>query len=159
MATRRMFSKNVIESGTFMDMPLSTQMLYVHISINTDERGVCDKGKAIMRMIGASNDDIKLLLAKKFLIPLDENLNELNLLLDKLFYVNNNLSGDKQFVESQYYDSIKNYRISEKFTYTENDGVKLIKNKPVNKNDIKSWSKTLDLDTTLGENGKHPRTR
>ena len=68
MAERRMFSKSVIDSDAFMDMPLSAQALYVHLAIRADDDGFLGNPKMVMRMICASEDDLKLLIAKNFII-------------------------------------------------------------------------------------------
>lgn len=71
MAERRMFAKTIIDSDAFLDMPLSTQALYFHLSMRADDDGFVNNPKKIQRMIGASDDDCKLLVAKKFLIAFD----------------------------------------------------------------------------------------
>ncbi len=68
MAERRMFSKSVIDSDAFMDMPLSAQALYFHLAIRADDDGFLGNPKMVMRMICASEDDLKLLVAKNFII-------------------------------------------------------------------------------------------
>lgn len=68
MAERRMFAKTIIDSDAFIDMPLSAQCLYFHLSMRADDEGFINNPKKIMRMIGASEDDFKLLIAKSFLI-------------------------------------------------------------------------------------------
>lgn len=68
MAERRMFAKTIIDSDTFLDMPLSTQALYFHLSMRADDEGFINNPKKILRMIGASEDDLKVLLAKNFLL-------------------------------------------------------------------------------------------
>jgi hypothetical protein len=63
-----MFAKTIVDSDAFMDMPLSTQALYFHIGMRADDDGFVNNPRKIQRMIGASDDDLKLLIAKKFLI-------------------------------------------------------------------------------------------
>ena len=69
MAERRMFAKTIIDSDAFVDMPLSTQALYFHLSMRADDDGFINNPKKVQRMIGASDDDLKVLLMKRFLIP------------------------------------------------------------------------------------------
>lgn len=64
-----MFSKVICESDLFCDMPLSAQALYFHLSLNADDDGFLGNARKIRAMIGASEDDLKLLIAKNFLIP------------------------------------------------------------------------------------------
>jgi hypothetical protein len=68
MAERRMFAKTIIDSDAFLDMPLSTQSLYFHLSMRADDEGFLNNPKKIQRMIGASDDDLRILIAKKRII-------------------------------------------------------------------------------------------
>lgn len=73
MAQRRMFSKGVTESDPFLDMPLSTQALYFHLGMQADDDGFVSPNR-IIRMIGSNPDDLKVLLAKGFLIPFESGV-------------------------------------------------------------------------------------
>lgn len=68
MATRRMISKDVCSSDDFLDMPKTSQCLYFHLVLNSDDEGFVSP-RQIMRAIGADNDDIKVLISKRFVIP------------------------------------------------------------------------------------------
>lgn len=74
MAERRMFAKTIIDSDAFLDMPLSTQCLYFHLSMRADDDGFINNPKRIQRMIGASDDDLKLLALKRFVIPFESGV-------------------------------------------------------------------------------------
>ena len=74
MAERRMFAKTIIDSDVFLDMPLSTQCLYFHLSMRADDDGFLNNCKKIQRIIGASDDDLRLLMAKKFIIPFESGI-------------------------------------------------------------------------------------
>ena len=74
MAQRRMFSKKITETDLFLDMPTSTQCLYFHLNMAADDDGFIGNVKTIKRMIGASDDDLKLLIAKEFLIPFESGV-------------------------------------------------------------------------------------
>ena len=74
MAERRMFAKTIIDSDAFIDMPLSTQALYFHLSMRADDDGFINNPKKIQRMIGASDDDLKVLVMKRFIIPFDSGI-------------------------------------------------------------------------------------
>jgi hypothetical protein len=71
MAERRMFAKTIIDSDAFLDMPLSTQALYFHLSMRADDDGFINNTKKVQRMLGCSDDDMKILLSKNFVIPFD----------------------------------------------------------------------------------------
>ena len=74
MAERRMMSKSIIKSDTFLDMPATTQNLYFHMLIDADDDGFINAPKSIMRMIGAKDDDMKVLAAKQFVIPFESGV-------------------------------------------------------------------------------------
>lgn len=69
-----MFSKTIIDSDAFLDMPLSTQALYFHLSMRADDDGFINNPKKIMRMIGASQNEFELLLAKNFIIGFESGV-------------------------------------------------------------------------------------
>ena len=74
MAERRMMSKSIIKSDTFLDMPATTQNLYFHMLLDADDDGFINAPKSIMRMIGAKEDDMKVLVAKQFVIPFESGV-------------------------------------------------------------------------------------
>lgn len=67
MAHRRMFSSDIVSSDTFLEMPTSSRELYFQLGIYADDDGFVNP-KKIMRMIGSSEDDLKVLLTKRFLL-------------------------------------------------------------------------------------------
>ena len=69
-----MFAKKIIDSDAFLDMPLSTQALYFHLSMRADDEGFINNPRKIQRMIGNSDDDMKLLIAKRFLLAFDSGV-------------------------------------------------------------------------------------
>jgi hypothetical protein len=69
-----MFAKTIIDSDAFVDMPLSTQALYFHLSMRADDDGFINNPKKIQRMIGASDDDLKVLCLKRFIIPFESGI-------------------------------------------------------------------------------------
>lgn len=71
MEQRRMFSRKITESDLFLEMPMSAQCLYFHLNMRVDDNGLIGNAKAITRMIGASDDDLKILLEKDFLMPIE----------------------------------------------------------------------------------------
>lgn len=74
MAERRMFAKTIIDSDAFLDMPLSAQALYFHLSMRADDDGFINNPKKIQRMVGASDDDCKLLIMKRFVITFESGV-------------------------------------------------------------------------------------
>ena len=68
MAQRRMFSKQITDTDAFLDMPATAQNLYFHLNMHADDDGFLGNAKTIRRMIGASEDDLKVLVAKQFIL-------------------------------------------------------------------------------------------
>ena len=90
MAERRMFAKTIIDSDAFLDMPLSTQCLYFHLSMRADDDGFINNPKKIQRMIAASEDDLKLLITKNFIIPFESGI-----VVIKHWKIHNYIRGDR----------------------------------------------------------------
>lgn len=90
MAERRMFSKKIIDSDDFLDMPLSTQALYFHLSMRADDDGFLNNPKKILRMIGGSQNELELLLAKNFIFNFDTGV-----VVIKHWKIHNYIRGDR----------------------------------------------------------------
>lgn len=69
-----MFAKTIIDSDAFLDMPLSTQALYFHLSMRADDDGFINNPKKIQRMVGCGDDDLKLLMAKRFILVFESGV-------------------------------------------------------------------------------------
>ena len=74
MAERRMFAKTIIDSDAFLDMPMSARLLYYDLGMRADDDGFVNSPKKIMRMVGASQDDLNILATRKFIIPFDNGI-------------------------------------------------------------------------------------
>lgn len=74
MAQRRMFDIDFIDADAFLDMPASSQLLYFHLGLRADDDGFIHNPKRVMRSCGASEDDLKILIAKKYLITFDSGI-------------------------------------------------------------------------------------
>ena len=68
MAEKRMFTKSIIDSDRFLEMPLSTQALYFHLGMRADDEGFINSPKKIIRAVNCNEDDLRLLIAKGFVI-------------------------------------------------------------------------------------------
>lgn len=73
MAQRRMFSPDIVCSDAFLDMPASTQALYYSLGMFADDDGFVSPRK-IMRMLGAAEDDLKILMAKRFVLQFEDGV-------------------------------------------------------------------------------------
>ena len=107
MAEKRMFSNKVIGSDAFLEMPDSTQNLYFHLSMYADDDGFVDKPKSIIRMTGKKEDDLKLLIAKSFIIPF-----ETGVIVIKHWRVNNYLRNDR-YKPTQYLEEKAQLNVNE----------------------------------------------
>ena len=74
MAERRMFSKTIVDSDAFLDLPLSAQTLYFHLSMRADDDGFLNNARKIQRMIGASDDDMTVLISEGYIIRFDSGV-------------------------------------------------------------------------------------
>lgn len=74
MAERRMFSKSIIDSDAFIAMPLSAQALYFHLAMRADDDGFVNSPNRIRRDVGAAEDDLSLLIAKRFALVFDSGV-------------------------------------------------------------------------------------
>lgn len=85
-----MFDKTITNADEFIEMPISSQVLYFHLSMNADDDGFINNWKGIMRMIGTKEDDLKVLIAKQFIIPFDSGV-----IVIKHWRINNFLRKDR----------------------------------------------------------------
>jgi uncharacterized phage protein (TIGR02220 family) len=69
-----MFAKTIIDSDAFLDMPHSSQLLYFHLSMRADDDGFINNPKKIQRIVGCGDDDLKILIAKNFIIPFESGV-------------------------------------------------------------------------------------
>ena len=74
MAQRRMISQQICDSDAFLEMPLSSQALYFHLLIRADDEGFIGNPKKIMKMVGVQEDDMKVLLTKRFILPFNSGV-------------------------------------------------------------------------------------
>lgn len=85
-----MFAKTIIDSDSFLDMPLSAQALYMHLSMRADDDGFVNSPKRIQRLIGASEDDMRILMAKSYVIEFDTGI-----IVIKHWRINNYIQNDR----------------------------------------------------------------
>lgn len=112
MSQRRMFAKTIIDSDSFLDMPLSTQALYFHLSMRGDDEGFVNNPKKIARMVGASDDELKVLIAKKFIIGFESGV-----IVIKHWKIHNYIRGDR-IRETNYIDERNMLQTKENGAYT-----------------------------------------
>jgi len=114
MAERRMFTDKITESDAFLDMPLSTQAIYFHFCMNADDDGFVKNPKRIQKMLGASEDDCKLLILKRFILPFDSGV-----IVIKHWRMHNLLRKDR-YKPTEYIEEKAMLKVKENGAYTFN---------------------------------------
>lgn len=112
MAQRRMFSPDIVASDAFLDMPISSQALYFHLGMYADDDGFVNP-KKIMRMLGAPDDDLKVLLTKRFVLPFESGV-----VVIKHWLIHNLIRKDR-YKETRYLEEKKLIKVKENGAYTE----------------------------------------
>ena len=69
MADKRMLSKSIIDSDKFLSMPTSARMLYVDLAVRADDDGFITP-RRVMKVTGASDDDLRILISRRYLLPI-----------------------------------------------------------------------------------------
>lgn len=113
MANKRMFSLDIVDSDAFVSMPLSTQALYFHLSMRADDDGFVKNPKRIQRDIGSNEDDMKVLIAKRFILPFDSGI-----VVIKHWKINNNIRSDR-YKPTTYIEERSMLVLKENGAYTE----------------------------------------
>ena len=118
MAKRRMFNPVIVGSDAFVDMPMSSQALYFHLCMYADDDGFVGRPKQICRMVGANEDDLKILFAKRYLLAFESGV-----AVVKHWLVHNSIRADL-YAETTYREEKKTLGLNEFGAYTElRDGV------------------------------------
>ena len=113
MAERRMFAKTIVLSDAFLDMPLSARCLYFTLGMLADDDGFVNSPKSVMRQVGASTDDLNLLLAKRFILSFDSGI-----IVIKHWRIHNYIQKDR-YKESKYIEEKATLTTDENGAYTE----------------------------------------
>ena len=113
MAERRMFAKTIVLSDAFLDMPLSARCLYFTLGMFADDDGFVNSPKGIMRQAGCSEDDMKVLLAKKFLLAFESGV-----IVIKHWRINNYLQKDR-YTPTKYGEEKATLTLDENMAYRE----------------------------------------
>lgn len=106
----------IVDTDTFLDMPLSTQCLYFHLNMRADDDGFIGNPKRIEKIIGANDDDLKLLIAKRFVILFDDGV-----IVIKHWRMHNTLSRDR-YIETSYTDEKKKLLLKDNGSYSLTNG-------------------------------------
>lgn len=112
MAQKRMFTMKIVDSDAFLEMPLSTQCLYFHLNMRADDDGFIGNTKRIMKITGASEDDLRLLIAKRFVLTFEDGV-----IVIKHWRMHNTLSRDR-YAETSYTDEKKMLLLKDNGSYS-----------------------------------------
>ena len=133
MANRRMFALSVTDSDDFQSMPLSTQAIYFHLAMHADDDGFVGSPKRILRGLGGSDDEVKLLVAKGYVIPFNSGV-----CVIRHWKINNQIKNDR-YSPTIYSNEMKSLEVSDNKSY-----------KPMDPKWIQNGS-TLDPKVSIGE--------
>lgn len=114
MSVRRMFSNQITSTDAFLDMPKGSQLLYFHLGMQADDDGFISSPKMVMRSIGSSEDELKILFAKKFLLSFDSGI-----CVVKHWRINNQIRKDR-YTETKYIREKTTLFVRENGAYTFN---------------------------------------
>ncbi len=112
MAQRRMFDIEFVDADAFLDMPATSQLLYFHLGLRADDDGFIHNPKRIMRTCGGTEDDLKILIAKKYLIPFDSGI-----VVIKHWKLHNKIPKDR-YKETNYTDEKDMLSLNDNGSYT-----------------------------------------
>ena len=144
MAERRMFAKTIVLSDAFLDMPMSARCLYFTLGMLADDDGFVNQPKSIMRQCGASEDDMKLLIAKKYVLVFESGV-----IVIKHWRINNYLRNDR-YKETVYKEEASQLTVKDNGSYTlgiPNSGIPSIGKDSIGKDSIGNSSKRFTPPT------------
>ena len=120
-----MFAKTIIDSDAFLDMPISARLLYYDLSMRADDDGFVNAPKKIMRMVGATHDDLGILAMRKFIIPFESGV-----VVIKHWKIHNYIRKDT-YNETKYKEEKATLAFDENNAYTQRDEVLAPRLRPV----------------------------
>jgi len=113
MAQRRMFSLKITDTDAFLEMPVSSQLLYFHFNMHADDDGFVSSPRKIMKTIGCGEDDLKVLLIKRYVLGFPSGI-----VVIKHWRMHNLLRKDR-YTETNYIEEKSLLRIKENGAYTD----------------------------------------
>ena len=111
-----MFAKTIVLSDAFLDMPLSARCLYFTLGVIADDDGFVNSPRSVMRQCGASNDDMNILISKKFVLLFDSGV-----IVIKHWRINNYLRNDR-YQPTKYLEEKASLSLDENGSYTRREG-------------------------------------
>ena len=148
MANKRMFTMKICDSDAFLDMPLSTQCLYFHLNMRADDDGFIGNPKRIQKIIGASEDDLKLLIAKRFVLAFEDGV-----IVIKHWRMHNTIQSDR-YTPTVYQEEKESLMLKANKSYSLTSGTSLetkcFQNVSADIDIDKDIDSDLDLDSVQG---------
>ena len=114
-----MFAKTIVLSDAFLDLPLSARCLYFTLGMLADDDGFVSNPRRVMRSYGIADDNMKILIAKKFVLVLKKD--ECSIVLIKHWRMHNTIQRDR-YTPSPYHDLLKYIYLDENNAYSLNAG-------------------------------------
>ncbi len=114
MADKRMISKVITMQDEFLDMPLSAQALYFHLNLQADDEGFVSGIKSLMRQVRANEDDLKILMAKRYLLTFESGV-----IVIKHWLIHNTIRQDR-IIETTFQEEKAQLGVKENLSYTDN---------------------------------------
>ena len=131
MAQKRMFSLNVVDTDKFLEMPISSRLLYYELGMRADDDGFVDNWKKILMFTGLKEDDMKVLIAKQFIIPFESGV-----IVIRHWRLNNYLQKDRT-KPTIYQDELKQLGIDDNNVYNlDTECIHSIDKNSIDKNSI-----------------------
>ena len=139
MAQKRMFSLSVVDTDQFLDMPISSRLLYYELGMRADDDGFVDNFKKILLFTGLKEDDLKVLIAKQYVLPFDSGV-----IVIRHWRMNNYLRNDR-YKSTQYQEELKKLSIDDNLVYQmDTNGIHRLGKDSIGKNIEKEIYKEKD---------------
>ena len=148
-----MFAKTIIDSDAFLEMPHTTQLLYFHLSMRADDDGFVNNAKNIMRMASCKDDDITILMAKKFIIPFESGV-----CVIKHWKIHNYIQKDR-YTETKYKNEKSMLFLDENKAYTLSKNEECIQSVHEMDTQVRLGKIRLELDKNKDIGDKPPRSQ
>jgi hypothetical protein len=108
-----MFSLQIVDTDAFLEMPMTSQLLYFHLAMRADDEGFVGNPKRIVKMVGSNDDDFKVLIAKRFLLAFESGV-----VVIKHWLIHNTIRMDR-FAPTKYNEEKNGLIVKENKSYTE----------------------------------------
>lgn len=155
MANKRMFSMTIVDSDAFLDMPASAQLLYFHLNMRADDDGFIGNPRRIMNIVGCKDDDMKILIAKNFVLLFDTGV-----IVIKHWRMHNTLSVGR-YKETSYLDEKETLLLKNNGAYSLTEGKPIDDSHQIemSQRQSKSYRRTIDEQKTNEDKNRLDKNR